>query len=915
MDHRPAPPLSARDWLRALPWLLLVEFVYLLPYCFRPGGAAAKYIWDEHCVDHTYPAAWLARSEAWSGFFPLWNPYSGAGLPLAANTLDESLLPYAIVKYLLPFPAGLNVYLAIKLLLALTGAFALARELSSSRAGAILAAVIYGFTGFITLNFDSVIGTIFVLPWPLFFLRRLATRPRLASVLGTAVSFGVLLGGGNPQTPFQALLIGVALYLFTLWMRSEVRSVGRWLLLPGGAIGLGVALSGQQLLPVVEYLARAFSHHLPGYGLWHLDPRGAVGVMFPLWDPAIALMSGHGIGPLQDFFRQAFPVKDYAAATIPIPFEYLGAAAVLFLIFALLNLRRLPASASLFAAMAVFCLGQAYGLFPFSLLSRVPPFNQMSNWRFTTFAAALACSVLAGQMLTRMARPAFAPTIVPALAILAGLSAAGMALIGSQAGLPLTSLPIVGPLAAAAVVLAALGAALWRRRPGLVVAVAFLELFAYDRAADHPLFPHPHRVLAHPEAVTACAPLDPAFRFQADGEVIKPSLGILLGPRYDLRSYEMIFPDTLVNWFEAANHWTRRDTVVYYLTHYYFALTPAALGGDEAGKASVRHMLAADYLPPGEMSTAQANARVLAPGREYVKPLTAVIAGASRQAILQHSPSRVEIRDDLAPGRTVAGFAALAPWAWDPERGDGVMMELTAPAAGGSEGRLLYARYLDPRHRPDERAWLPFAFASRPGLTTAVLPGPRNDARSDFALWADFHDPQARADFERRWRLRDGGTVKCYEDPEALPRLRVAKAVEVTDSYASCLRGIREGGSPAGTETVVDTNKNWEAGRGRIEKVQWGTNRIDAAAVMEAAGTVVLADTWYPGWTAWIDGEPTPIRPANCAFRAIAVPAGTHEISFRFIPHSFRLGLAVGIWSWMVFLVLAFWNGKGKSVR
>ena len=57
----------------------------------------------------------------------------------------------------------------------------------------------------------------------------------------------------------------------------------------------------------------------------------------------------------------------------------------------------------------------------------------------------------------------------------------------------------------------------------------------------------------------------------------------------------------------------------------------------------------------------------------------------------------------------------------------------------------------------------------------------------------------------------------------------------------------------------------------------------------------MVASQVFPGWTATIDGEATPIRPANLAMRAIAVPDGAHVVEFRYRPASFRLGLVLAI--------------------
>ncbi|MBD8897668.1 YfhO family protein [Rhodanobacter sp. DHG33] len=52
----------------------------------------------------------------------------------------------------------------------------------------------------------------------------------------------------------------------------------------------------------------------------------------------------------------------------------------------------------------------------------------------------------------------------------------------------------------------------------------------------------------------------------------------------------------------------------------------------------------------------------------------------------------------------------------------------------------------------------------------------------------------------------------------------------------------------------------------------------------DSPGWIVLGDLDAPGWRASIDGKNVPIHRANVLFRAVCVPAGTHQLIFAFHP-------------------------------
>ena len=67
---------------------------------------------------------------------------------------------------------------------------------------------------------------------------------------------------------------------------------------------------------------------------------------------------------------------------------------------------------------------------------------------------------------------------------------------------------------------------------------------------------------------------------------------------------------------------------------------------------------------------------------------------------------------------------------------------------------------------------------------------------------------------------------------------------------------------------------------------------------------LVLADTYYSGWSATVDGVATDIQQANLMFRAVQVPAGAHEVQFEYHFRWMWAGILVSIASLLIVVVL-----------
>jgi hypothetical protein len=78
-------------------------------------------------------------------------------------------------------------------------------------------------------------------------------------------------------------------------------------------------------------------------------------------------------------------------------------------------------------------------------------------------------------------------------------------------------------------------------------------------------------------------------------------------------------------------------------------------------------------------------------------------------------------------------------------------------------------------------------------------------------------------------------------------------------------------------------------------------------------GVLVLADAFYPGWTAKVDGRPTPIIPVDGMFRGVEIGPGEHEVVFEFAPYALQAGaITSGITLIIVLLALRPWRNRRR---
>ncbi len=97
---------------------------------------------------------------------------------------------------------------------------------------------------------------------------------------------------------------------------------------------------------------------------------------------------------------------------------------------------------------------------------------------------------------------------------------------------------------------------------------------------------------------------------------------------------------------------------------------------------------------------------------------------------------------------------------------------------------------------------------------------------------------------------------------------------------------------------------------GGVDVLQEAANSSRLVTTSATGGWLLMRRTYFPGWTATIDGRSTPIWRADGAFRALHVPAGSHLVVMEYKPGAVTAGALISAVALLVLGTL-FVSGRG----
>lgn len=170
------------------------------------------------------------------------------------------------------------------------------------------------------------------------------------------------------------------------------------------------------------------------------------------------------------------------------------------------------------------------------------------------------------------------------------------------------------------------------------------------------------------------------------------------------------------------------------------------------------------------------------------------------------------------------------------------------------------------------------------------------------------------------WRLVHEGAVRIYENEDVLPRAFVLPASQASvrphDDIIANLKSLdprrevwlEQPDAPDARLATGAATPRREAVPATI--LRYTENEVEVLVETDVPAVLVLGDTWFPGWRAFIrpSDEETerevPIWRANGTFRAVEVPTGAWIVRWKYSPNSVKVGF-FGSFLGTVLLVLA----------
>lgn len=175
----------------------------------------------------------------------------------------------------------------------------------------------------------------------------------------------------------------------------------------------------------------------------------------------------------------------------------------------------------------------------------------------------------------------------------------------------------------------------------------------------------------------------------------------------------------------------------------------------------------------------------------------------------------------------------------------------------------------------------------------------------------------------REVAARDLGedTARLYRNDRALPRLHFARRVipvQVGEHDANTIQLASDAlprDAVLGEAVPFETPRDFDTS-GTLDLLRDESTELRVRTHTGGEAYLVVRDTSAPGWEATIDGKPTLFFATDVAFRGLIVPAGEHEVAFRYRRPAWKRAASISLVGWLAtaaVIALGLWHRPRRA--
>lgn len=162
------------------------------------------------------------------------------------------------------------------------------------------------------------------------------------------------------------------------------------------------------------------------------------------------------------------------------------------------------------------------------------------------------------------------------------------------------------------------------------------------------------------------------------------------------------------------------------------------------------------------------------------------------------------------------------------------------------------------------------------------------------------------------------GDVKVYENLNVIPRIFLVPKVKVMGEADILTELQKEDFNPLEYVLLEETPQELkDASVSLLDSsahiIKYSANEVIIETEMHGNGFLVISDTYYPGWKAYVDDAPKRIYRADYLLRSVYLTEGRHNVHFVYDPISFKLGASISLGT--IICASIFLVGYRKTVK